>query len=170
MEENKPSTKTTDDAMDMLGNFKGYYAALAKFIAVQIALMRGPWYDYIKGNEKLALAPGEVHSYAVRLALEASGRMEGYDGKYHFLGLTFRDKVFESAGKSFSYSHTGEERSVHQRTVTVWKIKPGSGAGAVLEPMMPADIATKIEHAKNREAEVRAMRDKALCAKHGGQQ
>lgn len=162
------NSKTTDEAMDLLGNFKGYYAALARFIAVQIAMMKSPWYDFVKDDPALKLGAGEVHSYAVRLALERSGRMEGYEGKYHFLGLTFRDRVFESAGKSFSYSHTGEERSVHQRTVTVWKIKPGSGAGSIMEPMMPADVATKIERAKNRESEVLALREKALAEKHGG--
>lgn len=161
MPENKKVTETTEEAMDLLGEHKGYYIAMARWVGVQIMQGKEPWVTYA---QNLGLSPGEVHSFAIRVALEKHGIMEGYTGKYHFMGTAMRDPIFKSTGRSVSYSY----ENIHQRTIGVRVLRPGSAPGAVMEPKMPDDLRERLEKARAEEAEVRRIREGALAKKHGG--
>lgn len=168
MTENNTATQTTDEAMDRLGSAKGYYVAMARFIAVQIATGRDPWYSLAQigpDPEKRALLPekGTVHSYAIRMAMERSGVLDGYRGKLFFLGTAMKSEIFEPTGAHFSYSHQDADgAAVHQRTIGVWRIKKGAAAQSFLEPATPADIAKRRDEYRAQESTTAKARENAL--------
>lgn len=167
--ENDPTLKT-DEAMDAMAANKGWYIAMARFIAAKIVQGIDPWYTLGKTGPRgdvLLRQPGTVHSYAVRMAMTRSGMLDGYTGKLFFLGAAFKGAPFlEPTGERFSYEHAKDDdepgRSVHQRTIEVWRVKKGGQVGAVPEPAMPTYITNRIESYKRDEAKTTEAREKAL--------
>lgn len=168
--ETNASTKTAGQAHDIMAEAKGYYVAMARFVAVQVANKREPWYSLAQTGpdpEKRVLLPepGTVHAYAVRMAMERFGVMDGYTGPLFFMGTAMKAEIFEPTGVRFTYSHQGDEgRSVHKSTINVWKLKQGAGAGAFVEPTMPEDIRKRRDEFRAQEAEAIEARNKALKA------
>lgn len=169
MSENDP-TLNENDAMDAMANTKGWYIAMARFIAAQIVLGRDPWYTLAKTGPRgddLLRTPGTVHSYAVRMAMTRAGMLTGYKGKLFFLGAAFKGAGFlEPTGERFSYEHPKDDdepgRAVHQRTIEVWREKKGGQIGSVPEPAVPKYIADRIASYKRDEEETARARERAL--------
>lgn len=168
--ENTP-TNTTDEAFDKMANTKGWYIAMARYIAAQIILGRDPWYTLGRTGPRgaeIIRVKGTVNSYAVRMAMTRAGMLIGYKGKLHFLGVAFgKGSTFlESTGEMISYEHSGDDeeagRAVHQRTIKVWKERKGGGIGAVPEPKMPPDVAERVAAALKAEADTAKARENAL--------
>ena len=163
-------TGKTEDAMDKLATTKGWYIAMAKFIAAQIVMLRDPWYTLARTGPTGAVLlrkEGTGHSYAVRMAMTRAGMLAGYTGTLHFIGAAFNSANFlEATGERFSYDHQkGDDepgRSVHQRTVEIWQEKKGGQIQAVPEPKVPQRIADRLAAAAKEEADATAARTKAL--------
>lgn len=164
----------TNEAFDTLARTKSWYIAMARYVAAQIVLGKEPWVTLAAhGPSGAPLLPEKntVHSYAVRIAMKKAGFLDGYSGTLHFLGVALAKGggFLEASSKSFSYTHQddGEDagRAVHERTVKVWRVKPGGAILAVPEPKMPDDIVERIEGARKREAETLALREAALREK-----
>ena len=167
--ENDP-TLDTDSAMDAMANAKGFYIAMARFVAAQIVQGIDPWFTLGRTGPRgddLLRQPGTVHSYAVRMAMTRAGMLAGYKGKLFFLGAAFKGAPFlEPTGDRFSYEHPKDDdepgRAVHQRTIEVWRQKKGGQIGSVTEPIVPKYIADRISAYKRDEAETTKARADAL--------
>lgn len=161
---------STEQALDAMAANKGWYIAMARFVAAQIVQGKDPWYTLGKTGPRgaeLLRKPNTVHSYAVRMAMTRAGLFNGYTGKLFFLGAAFKGAGFlEPSGERFSYEHPkdddGAGRAVHQRTVEVWQVKKGGQLGAVQEPAVPAYIAERIREHRRAEANTAKARENAL--------
>ena len=162
-------------AMDTMAATKGWYIAMAKYVAAQIVLNKDPWVTLGRTGPRgdvILRKPGTVHSYAVRMAMTRAGLLSGYTGTLHFLGAAMKGASFlEPTGERFSYEHPKDEdepgRGVHQRTIEVWRPKEGGQIGAVVEPAMPPDILERINSHRRDEAATKKAREAALGGKKG---
>ncbi len=101
----RPVTRSTAQAMDVLERAKGPIILAARRVAQQ-----------------LARAHGTVHSRQVRQALIEQGLLtQDLVKKDFWMGAVFRGSEWEWTGKYHTYSDA--DRNIHERTVKVWKLK-----------------------------------------------
>jgi hypothetical protein len=74
---------------------------------------------------EIARAHGTVHSRDVRRALEQSGVLTpSWGGREHWIGAIFNASDFEWTGAFHAYRD--DARNIHERTVKVWRLRPGA--------------------------------------------
>jgi hypothetical protein len=100
-------TRSTDEAMMVLEQYRAGLIKLGRIVAFDIAKKEGV-----------------VHSRRVRDAIAAMGLLNQPDLNDFWLGAVFRHKAFEWTGDHHVYSD--ESRNIHERTIKIWTLVPGA--------------------------------------------
>jgi hypothetical protein len=98
-------TQSTTAAMTLLKRYRRFLIDRGRYEAVHIALQNGT-----------------VNSREVRAALAGYLKNQGLHD--YWLGAVFYRSIFEWTGRYLTYSSA--ERNVHERTIKVWRLRPGA--------------------------------------------
>lgn len=162
---------TTKEALNRLLTTKAWYTEAAIYVAVQILLRREPFYSAALPHMKACApdAPQTTHTYAIRKAMEATGLLDGHRGKMMWLGAAVKaaSDVLVPTGEMYSYSSSDEEtgRSVHERTIKVWKLRDGALTARIKMPVAPPDIQAALDAGAADRAAVVAAHAAAVANK-----
>jgi hypothetical protein len=109
-------TLSTEDAMVLLRERRRFLIAYGRYVAAELCRLHGV-----------------THSREVRREMATKGLLDDPDLHDYWLGVVFHDGPFEWTGEFHAY--TDARRNIHERTVKVWRLRKGSEAACLLEPV-----------------------------------